>query len=172
MTPTAVLFVATLASSLQAHPDFAGRWTLDGPLPPSPDAARVLVVEQPVTHTNVRGEPMPPAYLHLTVRREGPSGTNTETYLIGTIGGVVRGIDRNGKRTQPTTHFETVWRGDSLTFLMRRDGADGSRTGDWLERSESWSLEADGRLRVEIDTEAHDRARQTAVLRYRRQQER
>lgn len=115
---------------------------------------------------------MPPAYLYLTVRREGPSGTNTETYVIGTIGGAVGGIDGNGKRTQPTTHFETAWRGDSLTFVMRRDGPDGPRTGDWLERSESWSLDADGRLRVEIETEALDRARETTVLRYRRQQER
>jgi hypothetical protein len=163
----AVVLVATLASSLQAHPDFAGRWTLDMPSPP-PDAARVLVVEQPVTRTTVRGEPMPPTYLHLSVRREGPSGTTTDTYMIGTIGGIVGALDKNGKRTAPSTYFETVWRGDALTFLTRRDGQDGPQTGDWSERSESWSLDADGRLRVEIETEAHDRARQTTVLHYHR----
>jgi hypothetical protein len=164
----AAMLIATLASSLQAHPDFSGRWTLDTPSLP-PDAARVLIIEQPVTRTNVRGEPMPPTYLHLSVRRERPSGTTTDTYTIGTIGGIVGGIDRNGTRiATPSTYFETAWRGDVLTFLTRRDGSDGPHTGDWSERSESWSLDADGRLRVEIETEAHDRAQQRTLLRYHR----
>ena len=163
------MLVATLASSFQAHPDFAGRWALTAPSPPPPDAARVLVVDQPVTRTNVRGEPMPPAYLYLSVRREGPSGTTTDTYTIGAIGGVVGGLDRNGKRIAPSAYFETFWRGDTLTFLSRREGPAGPHTGDWLERSELWSLGADGSLRVEIETEAHDRARQTTVLRYHRE---
>ncbi|HEX4565479.1 MAG TPA: hypothetical protein VH138_02565, partial [Vicinamibacterales bacterium] len=167
MTPIAVVLVATLVASRQAHPDFAGRWTLDTPSPPL-DAARVLVVEQAVTRTNVRGEPTPPTYLHLSARREEPSGTTSDTYTIGMSSGVVGGIDRNGKRTAPSAYFETVWRGDALTFLTRRDGPDGPHTGDWSERSESWSLDADGHLRVEIETEAHDRAQQRTVLHYHR----
>ena len=163
------MLVATLASPPQTHPTFAGRWTFDAP--PPVDAARVLVVEQPVIRTNVRGEPMPPTYLHLSVRREGPSGTTTDKYIIGTSGGTVGGfIDSNGKAiATPSSYIECLWRGDTLTFLNRRDGLDGPHTGDWSERSESWSLEADGRLRVEITTEAHDRARQTTVLHYHRE---
>ena len=129
----------------------------------------MLVVEQPVLRTNVRGEPIPPTYLHLSVRREGSSGTTTDTYLIGTSGGVIGGVDKNGKRIGPTTHYETAWHGDTLLFLTRRDGADGPHTGDWSERQESWSLDADGHLRVEIETEAYDRAPQRTVLQYRRE---
>jgi hypothetical protein len=108
--------------------------------------------------------------LHLSVRREGPSGTTTDTYTIGTIGGVVGGIDRNGTRiATPSAYFETAWRGDVLTFLTRRDGPNGPHTGDWSERRESWSLDADGRLRVEIETEAYDHAPRTTVLHYHRE---
>jgi len=164
----AVVLVATLASP-QAHPDFSGRWTLDAPSSAPADAARVLVIEQPVTRTNVRGEPIPPAYLHLSVRREGPSGVTADTYLIGTIGGVVGGVDRNGKRIGLSSRFETAWRGNTLTFLTRDDGPDGPHVGEWWERSESWSLDSDGRLQVQIVTEAHDRAQQRTVLRYRRE---
>jgi hypothetical protein len=100
------------------------------------------IARAPVTRTNVGGEPIPPGYLHLSVRGEGPSGTTTDTYLIGTIGGIVGGsIDRSGNRIPaPSVHFETTWCGDTLTFLTRRDGPDGPHTGDWSERSESWSL--------------------------------
>jgi hypothetical protein len=168
VTPLTFVLVATLAS-LQAHPDFSGRWTLDTTSPSPADVARVLVVDQPVLRTNVRGEPIPPMYLHLSVRREGPSGTTTDTYTIGTIGGVVGGVDSNGKRRGPSGHFETVWRDDTLTFLTRRVGPDGPHTGDWSQRSESWSLDPDGRLQVEIETEAHDRAQQRTLLLYRRE---
>jgi hypothetical protein len=105
----AVLLVARFASSLQAQPDLAGRWTLDTPSPP-PDAARVLVIEQPVTRNNVRGEAMSPTYLHVSVRRERRSGATTDTYTIGTIGGVVGGISRNRTRiAPPSTYFEIVF---------------------------------------------------------------
>jgi hypothetical protein len=82
---------------------------------------------------------------------------------------VVGGVDSSGKRRGPSGHFETVWRDDTLTFLTRRDGADGPHTGDWSQRSESWSLDPDGRLQVEIETEAHDRAQQRTLLLYRRE---
>jgi hypothetical protein len=164
VTPLNVVLVAVLASA-QAQPDFSGRWTLDAPSQAPPDAARVLVIEQPVMRMNDRGDSIPPMYVRVSVRREGPSGTTTDTYAIGTMGGVVGGVDRNGKRIGPSARFEVAWRRDTLTFQTRRDGPD---AGVWSERSESWSLDPDGRLRVEIKTEAHDLAQQTTVLFYRR----
>jgi len=158
VTSVAVVLVATLASPL-AHPDFSGRWTLDAPSPAPADAASVLVVDWQVMRPTIRGESRPLVYLHISVRREGPLGTTTVTYMFAMSGGVV------GPRID-STERRAAWRGDTLTLLTRRAGPDGPHTGEWSERQESWSLDADGRLRVVI--EAHDRAQQTTVLVYRR----
>ena len=158
----ATLVVASVLVSAQTQPNFAGRWTLDAPSSAPSDAARVLIVEQPVTRTNVRGEEMPPAYLHLEVRREGPSGTTTATYSIGIVGGTV------GPVGTPVTRFETVWHGDTLDMVSRRDETNGVDQVRWSERRESWSLDPDGRLRVQIVSESHDRPKETSVLLYRR----
>ena len=53
----------TVAGAAQTQPDFSGRWVLVWSDPASVDAPRVLVVEQPITRTNVRGEPVGPAYI-------------------------------------------------------------------------------------------------------------
>lgn len=159
-----------LGGAGQTEPDFSGRWVLVSSDPASFDAPRVLVVEQPITRLNVRGEPMPPAYLRISIRRERPSSVTNDTYQIGIIGGVVGGVvGRNGTTPGPTSHFETVWRGDTLMFLTSSSGPDGPHTGDWSERRESWSIDQDGRLRVEIVTEARDQAQQTSVALYRRE---
>ena len=148
----AALAVASVLFSAQPQPNFAGRWTLNAWSSAPSDAARVLIVEQPVTRTNVRGEAMPPAYLDLNVRRERPLGT---TYSIGIVGGTV------GPVGTPVTRFETVWHGDTLDMVSRRDETNGVDQVRWSERRESWSLDPDGRLRVQIVSESHDRARAT-----------
>jgi hypothetical protein len=60
-------------------------------------------------------------------------------------------------------------KGNVLGVRGGADGLSGRGAGEWSERQESWSLDADGRLRVEIVTEAHDRPRKTTELRYRRE---
>ena len=113
---------------------------------------------------------MPPAYLRISTRREGLSGVTNETREIGIIGGTVGGVvTRDGSKPGPSSRYETIWRGDTLVILESSDGPDGPHTGDWWERSETWSLDTGGRLRVEIVTDAHDRARQTSICLYRRQ---
>jgi hypothetical protein len=163
MLPATLVVASVLVSAqAQAQPNFAGRWTLDVPSSAPSDATRVLIVEQPLTRTNVRGEAMPPAYLHLSVRREGPSGTTTATYSIGIVGGTV------GPVGTPVTRFETAWHGETLDIVTRRDETTGVDQVRWSERRESWSLDPDGRLRVEIISESHDRPKETSVLLYRR----
>jgi hypothetical protein len=154
-------FVATRIAA-QAHADFSGRWMLVAPSPAPANAVRVLVVDWQVMQPSVRGEPRPLVYLHITIRREGAAGVTTDTYPFGLTGAVMGApIDRGDRRA--------TWRGDTLTLLTRRDGWGGSHTGDWSERRESWSLDPDGRLRVEIETEARDRAPRRTVLHYRRE---
>lgn len=161
----------TVTGAAQAGTDFSGRWVLDSAAPLSSDAVRVLVVEQPVMRTNIRGEPMPPSYLRITIRRERESGATTETHQIGISGGVVGGaIAATGERIRaPETHFETRWFDRSLIFLNRVDGPDGPHTGQWSERQETWSLGPDGRLRVEIVSESADHQRNTSVSVFRRE---
>lgn len=160
-----------IVAAAQSQPDFSGRWVLVAPTPTSSDAASVLVVEQPVTRSNIRGEPTPPSYSSITIRRERRTHTANETREIGISGGVVGGIvARTGERTPtPTTRFETTWHDNVLLLLDRVDGPDGPHTGDWSERREAWSLDPDGRLRIEIVTEAHDRPQQASVFLYRRE---
>ena len=60
------LFAVTLIA--QRGTDFSGSWALDETqVRPAPDIPQRLVVRQPVTTTNARGAPMPPAYLTLNV---------------------------------------------------------------------------------------------------------
>jgi hypothetical protein len=166
-----VLALIALLGQSPPHPDFSGRWILDSPSPASADAALKLTIEQPITRTNVRGEPIAPACLRITIRRETVSSVTTETRVIGAIGGVVEGpVVRDGRSIPgPETRFEDGWRDGSLVFSTSGHDRDGPQTGDWFERSESWSLEPDGRLRVETVSEGRDQPKKTTVLVYRRE---
>jgi|SRR4029453_8916126 hypothetical protein len=164
-----LMLAAALAA--QAQPNFSGRWTLGAPIPRPHDAPSVLIVEQPVTRTNIRGEPMAPAFLRISIVREHLSGTTKETREIGIIGGTVGGVvTKDGSKPGPSSRYETIWRGDTLLFLDSSYGPDGPHAGDWSERSEAWSLDASGRLRVEIVSESHDTQRESHVFLYRRTQ--
>src|SRR5689334_13747803 len=76
----------------QTGTDFSGSWVLE-----SADAPRAsavpdrIVVEQPITTTNMRGGSMPPAYLYLKVERHFADRIQTDNYTIGVIGGVAGG---------------------------------------------------------------------------------
>jgi hypothetical protein len=165
------LFVLALllVAASQVQPDFSGRWVLDSPSPAPPDAATVLVVEQPITRVNVKGEPVTPGFATISIRRERATGVNEEKRWIGAIGGRVGGFAGPGRATvrSPDTHFETAWRDATLVLLDSQDGPEGPHTGDWYERRESWSLDPDGRLRVELVSESRDQPKKTVTLFYR-----
>ena len=146
------------------HPDFTGQWVVDSPATAGSDAVVTLTVQQPVSRTNVRGEPIPPAYLSITIRRARASGTTEESRQIGTVGFTVGGVVGPQRQPTATSHHETTWRDGSLVLLNSQSGAD----GNWSERRESWSFEPDGRLRVEVISEGKDQPRQTSVSLYKR----
>ncbi len=165
----AILIAPAFAAALQSQPDFSGRWVLDG-LPPSPDAARVLVVKQPITRTNVRREPIPPGFAELVIHQESATGATDERRPLGVVGGTVGGLAAApGAAPAASTRYENVWRGNALMFLTSRSATAVPYTGNWDERRETWSLDQDGRLRVEIVTESRDEPKQTSVLLYRRE---
>jgi hypothetical protein len=168
------LFVAVLtpllASSAVQGVDFSSRWVLQSPAA-EPDAPRALVIEQPVTRLNVRGEPIPPAFLRITIRRERLAGVSSETRLIGVSGGIVGGIVRDsvartaGERST-STHQETRWDRERLVFTDGSYTGDSPRTGDWTERREVWSLTANGTLVIEISSEGSAEPQRTETLVY------
>jgi hypothetical protein len=151
----------------QATPDFSGRWVLRSGAA-TPETARVLVVEQPITSRNVRGEAMPPAYLQITIRREGDAGVTTETHRIGVLGGSVGGVRGSGGRA-PSAHQEAVWEGDTLVFSGGSYTGNSPGTGTWTERREVWSLSADGTLTIERSLDGSDVVRQRQRATYVRQ---
>ena len=155
------------APVLQSGTDFSGRWALRSKTA-APDTPHVLVVEQPITTKNVRGEPMPPAYLQISIRRVREGDVTTETHRIGVRGGSVGGPPAKGERP-PRAHQETVCEGDTLVFSSGTYTGDSHRTGQWAERREAWSLAADGTLLIEISTEGSGMLRQTQRLIYARQ---
>jgi len=164
-----VLLSAIALTIGPTQPDFSGRWTLESPVPAT-DAVRGLVVDQPITRTNVQGEPMPPAFLLITIRRERSTGTSEETHQIGVVGGTVGGVaGKAGASRSSTTRFETKWIDATLVFTTSTFDGNEPRTGDWSERRESWSLAPAGRLRIEIVNESRDQPKETRVFLYRRQ---
>jgi hypothetical protein len=162
------LFAAT-AQSIPEHPDFSGRWVIDTPAVVDPDTPRQLVVVQPIIRRNVLGESMKPAFLRIAIHREGAFGHTDETRVMGAMGGTVPGLSKAGLAIDNSTRVETVWRRDSLVLANLSYGPGGPGSGDWTERREEWSLQRDGRLRVERSVESWTTARRVDVSFYRRE---
>jgi len=165
----ALALLAATQAAMPEHPDFSGRWVLHTPALANPDTPRRLVVLQPIVRTTVFGDPMKPAFLRISIRRETVSGSNEETRDIGVMGGSVSGLSKDGVSIGNSTSMETVWRGDSLVFANLSYGPNGPRTGDWTERREEWSLERDGSLRIELSVESWNSARRVDVYFYSRE---
>ena len=163
-----VLMLTAVAVPAQDKPDFSGRWRLIDPDTASADVPRSLAVQQSLVRTNARGEPMTPYFKDITISREYAGGSRTETYPLGVVGGVVPGVRPDGTQAGPSAHHATRWQSDTLVFengLYAR-AESGART--WSERSESWTLEPDGRLRVTIITRSSVDASRTLTLLYQR----
>ena len=166
-----VVLTVLVASSLPAQggPDFSGRWVLESPSPPAPDTPKALSVRQSVASTNVRGEPMRPFFKAITIDREFESGTRSETHQIGVRGGVVPGLDADGKPNGRRQHHAVRWDANALVFENGSYAGQSPEARVWTERSESWSLDSDGRLHVDITTRSSVDAARTVASVYARQ---
>ena len=146
------LFVAVSSIGLhgQQGTDFSGRWVLeDGTAPAETPAS--LTVQQPITTTTMRGDPMPPAYLTLTVTRHFANTAQEAAYRIGTLGGVVGGLPDRGAtssgRASMSREWSVRWREDAL-WLEEWTLTAGVVTG---ARTEVWRLDERGRLIVTLE---------------------
>ena len=162
-----VFFLALAAASglSQNQPDFSGHWVLVRPERAGPDVAVSLIVQQPITRQNVYGAPMEPAYLRITIERRFATSTRTDTHAIGaragTMSGPVRGADPAANSR--TTVF-TRWEDRRLVIDTTR-----SSSGTFASRTETWELDAEGRLTVTTTEKSSGGAPITAIAVYRRQ---
>jgi len=166
---TASVFAVTLIA--QKGTDFSGTWVLDETqVRPAPDIPQRLVVQQPVTTTNVRGEPMPPAYLTLKVTRYLGDVVQQDEYRIGTLGGTVGGLpDRGGGGGGGGgSRYEVTWQGDSLWIYKESYGPSGA---NMRRRGEIWRIDEVGRLVIEVETREKDEPAATRTLTYRREKQ-
>jgi hypothetical protein len=163
-----VLFgLALAASQLPAEPDFSGRWRLVGAEGPEA-AATELVVEQSITRTTVRGEPMRPYYSALRVERHFDDGVRTATHQIGLAGGSVGGVVAGEAADAPKTRssFSVVWQ--NRTLLIRRE----SRVEreyvmqSYASHEEAWSMDSAGRLVIVTVVSTSDAAAKQSTATY------
>lgn len=169
LTFTSCLMASVLAVTLVAQrgTNFSGSWVLDETqVRPAPDIPQRLVVEQPLTTTtNPRGEPMPPAYRTLYVKRYLGDVVQEGTYRIGLIGGVVGGLPGPGHPASGGSRYEVTWRGDFLWIYQESYGPSGANI---QRRGETWRIDDLGRLVISIETREKDEAATTLTLAYRR----
>ncbi len=163
---TASVFAVSVGA--QRGTDFSGSWVLDETqVRAAPDIPQRLVVEQPLTTTNVRGEPMPPAYLTLEVKRYLGDVVQHDLYRIGLIGGTVAGLPDRGGPAGPAcggSRYEVTWRFDFLWIYRETCSAPGAI----MRRGETWRIDDLGRLVITIETREKDEAAVTQTLVYRR----
>ncbi len=123
---------------------------------PAPDIPQRLVVEQPLTTTNLHGEPMPPAYLTLEVKRYLGDVVQHDLYRIGLMGGRVGGLPGPSR-------YEVTWRAGFLWIYQETFSASGAN-----RRGETWRIHDLGRLVISIEKREKDEAATTQTLVYRR----
>jgi hypothetical protein len=165
MRRTAMWFVVVIVSvgariAAQDKPDFSGSWILESRSTEA-DIPQTLSVSQSLVRTNVRGEPMTPFFKDITVTRVLATGTRSDTYQIGVVGGTVS--------DGPRTHYRVAWEEQALVIESGRHTGPVPESGDWAERREVWSLESGVRLRLTITTRSSVGAAGTVVLVYQRQ---
>jgi hypothetical protein len=123
---------AQRADQVPKEPDFSGRWVLTQPRDAPANVARTLTVRQPIVRTNVRGEPIGPLFLRITIERQFAAGTQSDTHLIGVVGGSIS-LPKPGEAQQTTSH-SVRWEDSRLVF--ENSSSAGART-------EVWQLDAD-----------------------------
>ena len=106
-----------------------------------------------------------PFFKDITITRMLDSGAQSETYLIDAVIGYMTGT----AVARPNTHRRVVWEGQALVIENGSFTGRTPETGEWAERREVFSLDSDGRLRVDITTRSSVDVSSSAILLYRRQ---
>ena len=155
------------------QPDFSGRWVLVAPDAAPSDLPRVLVVQQRLKRTDVRGNPMKPFWDLLTVEGDDlRNGVRSGVHYFGVSGSVGGGVVPGGPPgPRPRTEESVRWDEDKLVIT----------SGSWLERekgtresleqhTEVWSLNARGQLVISVSDRKGDGESTTRNVTFRKEQ--
>jgi hypothetical protein len=164
-----LVVLASTAPRAQHMPDLSGQWVLESLAPPVSDMPRALSIRQSLVRTNVRGEAVKPFFKDITIDREFESGTRTETFLIGVVGGKDPGTRVDGSPDGPYTRTAVVWEGNTLAIERGSHTGPTPETGVWTERREVWSLKGADRLLVAVTSRSSVDDPKTVTLTYRRE---
>ena len=167
-----VLLVQVAAGAgTPSQPDFSGDWTLVATVPAYSGVPKALVVRQAVMRPNPHGEPIAPSFSSIKIERQSETATTVETHAIGVAGGTVGGIVNTAARPMPPrvlSRHAVKWEGNRLVFELETSTGNTPGAGEWSERRETWALQPNGELAVDIATSSSGHRARTVSATYRR----
>jgi len=147
----------------QERPDFSGTWVLVSPNGAPSNAPQTLAVDASFMRQSVRGTPINPPIVTLTVNPRSGNAVRPGIYTVGISGGTTSGLRGNSPRTE--SRNSTRWDGSTLVVDLAYY-ADGKLTS---EHGEVWSLDGQGTLSIAVTDRIVGDPSTTATLVYRRQ---
>lgn len=159
---------ASAAATSQTRPEFDGTWELEDSQPAASDVPRRLVIRHD-KNTSA------PAFDELVVERALGSNVRSTTYRIGLVGGVVGGVDKEGRGSGPDGHpprtqFFVRWDPDNRLVIETASYSGLTRAaGPYSEHMEVWWLDSAGKLVMTVEHRT-DAGGTTRTLTYRREQ--
>ena len=155
------LAVVSVGLEAQSGTNFSGTWVLEAVAPDSAAVPQRLVVQQPITTTNMLGVPMPPAYLYLNVERWFQDEVRKDTYQIGVVGGFV-GAGSGAASATPQSRWSVTWQDAALRMEWENVGGSAGSA----RRVETWHLDNLKTLLISVEsTQENGVETQTATYR-------
>ena len=170
IVPCIVLALLPGSIVAQEKPDFSGEWVLVTTTNSALNSAAELTVRQSFGRTSVLGVPMDVPLITLTLARHFPSGSRSETYTVGTIGGTVAGEAAGQARDspRPETRFSSKWDGDRLVITTASYRGSPREFEPDTEYEEAWWLDPQDRLVIRVAERLSGGESMSATVTYQR----
>jgi hypothetical protein len=168
--PCIVLALLAASTAAQERPDFSGEWVLVTTTNSALGSAPELTVRQSFHRTSVFGVPMDVPFVTLTLERHFPTGSRSETYNVGAIGGTVAGevVGQRRDTLRPETRFSSKWDGDRLVITTASYRGSPREFEPDIEHEEAWWLDSQDRLVVRVAERLSGGESKSATVTYRR----
>jgi hypothetical protein len=129
----ALAMLAILPASAQERPDFSGEWVR---VEPPADAAVVLSIVQ--TASVIR------------ISNQSADGPGSDTYTLGTRGGIVGGIGSSLGASTTSDERSAVWKETTLVLTQTLSVIQNSVKTPVSGREEVWSFDVEGQLVIVV----------------------
>lgn len=151
-----------LSAQTPTQPDFSGRWVLVAPEPVPADVPSVLVIQQHVKRTDMRGNPMQPFWDLLMVEGDdSKSRIRSSIYDFGVTGSMAGGVvGRETSRPLPPTRRtqeSVAWQDRTLVITSEEwMQGEGGKRESYQQHKEVWALDGQGRLVITATDNNHE----------------